>query len=362
MKLIDRYLLKNFLVPLGYCLTAFILIYMVFDLFDNLSNFIKAGTPLPSVLKFYALLIPSVLVFIVPISLLLSALYSLSQLTKNNELTAMRASGISLYRLVTPFIGVGIAASLLVAVVNEVLAPWSAYWSYQFIESLDSQNEVNIYKARNLAYKNESYRRIWLIGTFDTRTFTMENVEMIQQREDDSDDYKIQAPKAQWLDGRWWLSNPVIQRYDKRGHPMGPPKVETNLELTECSETPEDFLNEIKDPAYLSSRAIIEYLRTHQQLSDSTIARIKVDLHYRQAMPWTCLVVVLLGIPFGSQTGRKGALLGIILALSLFFSYYILINVGMVFGKKQMLEPWLSVWLPNMVFFIIGSVLVHRMR
>ena len=116
MKLIDKYLLRNLMVPLGYCLAAFALIYVVFDLFDNMSDFIDAKTPLASVLQFYSLLMPSVLIFIAPVSLFLAVLYSLSHLTKNNELTAMRSCGVSLLRLMTPMIAVGLIASVIVGV------------------------------------------------------------------------------------------------------------------------------------------------------------------------------------------------------------------------------------------------------
>ena len=98
MKLVDKYLLRSLAVPLVYCLLGFCLIYVIYDLFDNLPDFIDAATPLPEVLRFYALLMPSVLIIIAPISLLLAVLYSLSSLTKNNELTAMRAMPPSLVR------------------------------------------------------------------------------------------------------------------------------------------------------------------------------------------------------------------------------------------------------------------------
>jgi len=75
-----------------------------------------------------------------------------------------------------------------------------------------------------------------------------------------------------------------------------------------------------------------------------------------------CLIVTLIGIPFGAQTGRKGAFLGAILAIGLFFGFYVLINVGVALGKEQTIRPWLAGWLPNLFFLGVGSVLVYRMR
>jgi lipopolysaccharide export system permease protein len=363
MKLIDRYLLQRLLLPLAYCLAAFMLIYVIYDLFDNLPDFVEGQTLISDVFKFYMMLMPSVLIFIVPVSMMLAVLYSLSSLTKNNELTAMRASGVSLYRLIVPFIAVGVAASALVAVVHETVGPWSAYWTYQFLRQERRKGQaVDVYVAHNLAYKNEVGHRIWMLNQFDTRTYEIHQVEVIQQRDDGSDLAKIQAKRAMWLDGRWWFMDVATQEYDRDGHPMGPPEYERRREMMDLTEKPSNFLDEIKDPQFLSSVQIHRFLRTHPHLSSDTVARIKVDMHHRLAMPWTCLIVTLMGIPFGAHTGRKGALLGVALSLTLFFVLYILINVGLAFGKKDMIDPWVAAWTPNLLFLGIGLFLVNRMR
>jgi len=362
MKLIDKYLLQTLLMPLFYCLAAFILVYVIYDLFDNLSDFVEAGSPIMDVVKFYGLLIPSVLIFIAPVSLLLSVLYSLSQLTKNNELTAMRASGVSLYRLMVPFMIVGFLASVGVAIINETIGPWSAYWTNQYVRSQRHKGEKDVYVAFNLAYKNEQDRHIWMVGAYNTRNFELIRPEVILQREDGSDIAKIQAKKGQWLDERWWFMDVALQQYNENGHPIGPPRFERRREMTELTETPIDLLNETKEPDYLSSRDLYNFLQTHQHLSHDTIARHTVNMQHRLAIPWTCFVVTLLGIPFGAHTGRKGALMGVVLSLSLFFGLYILINLGLAMGKEEILLPWVAAWAPNIIFIFIGSVMVYRMR
>jgi lipopolysaccharide export system permease protein len=362
MKIVDKYLLKAVMVPLAYCLAAFVLIYIIYDLFDNLPDFVEARTPLFSVVQFYCFLMPSVLVIIAPVSLMLAVLYSLSHLTKNNELTAMRACGISLYRLMTPLVILGLLASAIVASVHETLGPWSAYWAHQFIVMQKSKGEIATHLVSPLPYRNEPGRRDWMIGEFNTKTFEMTHVNLIQQRPDGSDEYRIQAKSGRWLDGRLWLNDLSVQSYDPESNPQGPPRFEIHREMTDFNETPQDFINEIKDPEFLSSLEILTFLQTHKRLSHEKIARIRVDLHYRLAMPWTCLIVTLLGIPFGAQSGRRGAFLGIVLALGLFFGFYVFVNVGLAFGKKQLIAPWVGGWLPNLLFFTLGLILIHRMR
>ena len=117
MKIIDKYLLRTFMVPLVYCLVGFSMIFVIFDLFDHFSDFMEAKTSLLDILKYYLFILPSILSYIVPISLLLSVLYALSTLTRSNELTAMRASGVSLYRLMLPFMTMGLLFALAVLTV-----------------------------------------------------------------------------------------------------------------------------------------------------------------------------------------------------------------------------------------------------
>jgi len=364
MKLIDRYILTNILTPLTYCLVAFLMLFVIFDLFSNLSDFIDAGTPMPYVLKYYVYIIPSAMIFVVPISLLLAVLYGLSQLTRNNELTAMRASGVSLYRLVAPLILLGMLASIAVAVINETLAPKSAYWTQQFIGAeKHKDDDISFYISRNLPFKHPVSRRIWMIGEFDRQTYAMRSISIIQQREDGSDAERITAREGQWKDGRWVFQEVQRQKLDQRGNIMGPPSpLAAQQVMWELEETPTDFINVTKDPEFLSSRELLDFIDAHQHLSSSTIARYMVDLHYRLALPWTCLIVTLLGLPIGAHTGRRGAMGGIAMALLLFFSFYVMMNLGMAYGKKEIVVPWLAVWLPNMLFLGIGIISVYRMR
>lgn len=364
MKLLDKYLLRTLLVPLAYCLSAFLLLYIVFDLFNNLSDFVEAGTPLRRIAQFYAYLLPSALFIIFPISLLLAILYALSTLTKTNELVAMRACGISLWRLMVPFVAVGLVVSMLVTIVNETIAPSCAYWTYKFLKAEKHKGNVDVFVANMLGFVNAPANRDWMIGSFDTRTFKMQDVRLTQRYADGTSE-KIQAANAEWLDGRWWFFEVVRQRYDKDGNPMGRVRFEPREEMADITETPVDFLNEIKDPLenpeYVSAREIRHFMRTHR-LAPSALARLQVNLHQRLAMPWTSLVVALFGIPLGAQSGRRGAFVGIVSAIFTFFIFFALVQFCSALGKKGSLDPVLAAWLPNIVFFCAGGVLLYRMR
>ncbi len=362
MKLVDRYLIRTFLGPFLYCLAGFLMIFVIADLFDNLSDFLEARTPVRLIGFYYLVLIPSQLAQITPVSLLLGVLYSLSTLTKNNELTAFRASGISILRLMTPIIAAGLLMSIGMAILHETVAPQADYWCHTFRREQGQADPANVHVYRQLAVKNQSANRFWLMGAFDTRDFSMKQVEVLQQRPDTSDERKIWADDVRWLDGRWWFRDVKEQQYDNDGNPLGAPRFALQEEMMQLDEQPSFFLNEVKDPRFLSSRELAGYIAAHPYRDEADLARVRVDLHHRLATPWTCLVVTLLGIPFGTTTGGKGAMRGIALSIGLFFSYYVVSNVSLALGKSMSIPAALAGWLPVSLFLVLGGFLIYRMR
>jgi len=362
MKLIDKYIFNQFMVPLIYCLITFSMLFVIVDLFDHLSDFIDAQTPLLDVFRYYVYVVPSLLIYIAPISLLLGLLYSLWQLSKHNELTALRASGISFYRITVPIMIVGIVLSLVISILQETVAPRATYWAWEFINRQKKGGDISMRYASNLPYKNEDQRRIWIISKFDLESHAMQGVKVVQQRPDGSDLEAIRAEEAKYFDGKWWLFNVNSQKYDFYNNPIGAPTHEPLRQMAEWNETPENFMHEVTSMEFLSARDLWSFLVARKNLSEKTRARILVDMHARLAMPWTCIVVTIFGIPFGVRTARKGALTGVISALLTFFLFYFLMTIGQWLGKNQIVDPAISAWMPNVFFLMAGFFLMLRTR
>jgi len=360
MKILTKYLLSSIIQPLFYCLMGFTLLFVINDLFDNFSDFLESGIRPLEIVQYYSLEIPPVIVLILPVCLLLSMLYSLSRLTRHSEITAMRAGGVSIYRIVTPFIGIGVVATLISGFINEVVAPDAAYHAEQFLEYQTSDKGEEIYFAHSIALKNADH--VWMIQKFDTRDLSMYNVELVEQRNDSSNAVKYQAEKALWLDGRWWFMDLTVQHYNEKGDLSGAPEIILQKEMRELTETPQTFMSEIKDPEYLSSAEMLHYLESKTDISESTRNRLKVDLHARLSAPLICLIVTLLGVPVGAHSGRRGAFAGIMAAVTLFFIFYALQLTSQYIGKQELIPAWLGGWLPIIVFGTISPFMIHRFR
>ena len=362
MRLTDKYLLGEFLMPLIYCLLAFCMVFVVYDLFDHLPEFLEVRTPLALIGIYYGCMLLSLADYLLPASLLLSILYALWRLTRSSELVAMRASGISLYRALLPFLVVGLVATVVSAGSRELLGPRAAQWAAEFAE-----NDFELPKRRvrrNIPYMNSRDRRVWMIDEIDmNRPERLLGVTVSQERVDGSKAMEITAARAEWLDGRWWFFDGYLSHF----HPTAAPKPPEHItalwaEFSELSETPSIFVNSIKPWSFLSIVEMDQYLRDHRRLSREERTRKKVDIHSRLAMPWTCFIVTLFGIPVGARTGRQSILSGVFAAMALLFAFYGVIQIGVILGKTQRVAPWLGAWLANIIFLGAGLDMVRRMR
>ena len=365
MKLVTRYLLGHLGRPWMYIMAGFSIIAILVDLFSNFVDFTEAGTPIRVVLLYYAILLPTYLPYLLPVSLLLALLYALWQLGKNSELTAMRACGLSLTQLITPYLITGLLASFLLLGVNELFNPWAMHWTRQFKAMQGSPNVSQAHLAVNLAYKNVPGRRIWRINSFDPRpssSFEMRGINLTQQRPDGSDEFRMDAARARWIDNHWWFEKVETQYYDANNDRSGSAESSPAIEMTMLAESPKDFMNEIKESSERSAAEIVKFIATHKGISEDTRNRLMVDFHYRLAAPWLCLIVILIGVPFGIHTGRRGMGMGILLALLVFFAYYVLMGLGLAYGKQMMIHPVPAGWLPGAIFFFLGLVLLRRIR
>ncbi len=360
MKLVTRYLLGHLRRPWLYVLAGFSTVAILVDLFDSFVDFMDAGTSLRQILLYYAILLPTFMPFLLPISMLLALLYALWQLGKNSELTAMRASGLSLTQLITPYLLTGLAASLFLLAVNEGFNPWATHWVRQF-KHLQSTGESAF--LRPVAYMHAAGLRDWRIDFFDVRpasSYEMRTIKLTQQRPDKTIEYEMKADRGRWLDGHWWLENVVTRFYDANNEPSGPVESLPSAEMVELTETPRDFIDSLKAEDERSAADIRRYL--HNDVSKEYRDRLMVNYHYRLASPWLCIIVVLVGVPFGMHTGRQGMGLGILLALLTFFGYYVLMLLGLAWGKSGLIPPVLAGWAPGLVFLTLGTVMLHRIR
>jgi lipopolysaccharide export system permease protein len=352
MRILDKYLLREFALPLLYCFDAFLMLWIAQDLLGNLSDFIQFHARFGQVLHYYLIVLPQPIVQIIaPVSLLLAVLFCLATLGKHNELIAFRASGISVFRLSMPLLAVGVLASLLVFGVNEAFVPKSQERADAFMNELQGKGEKNI--VENFFFFNSVERRDWYARRFNRQTGVMQELVQVYERRPDGTEFRIDAETARWIDGGWRF---YVARING-----GPLVAETNF--PSIREPPKRLALEGRRPEELSSSELRRYIRALQR-SGSTqhITEYQVTLHYRYAFPLTCFIVIWLGIPLGMRVSRSGPMLSVGVALLLVVTFYFMTSITLAMGRGDRIPPALAAWLTNAIFAAVGAVLFARVR
>jgi len=362
MKMMHKYLLKEYLAPVIFCLAGFCSIYIVCSLFDNLSKFMDAQTPPLLIAKYYLYFLGPNIENLIPASLLLATLYTLWQLSRHNEITAMRASGVSFKSIMTPFLCVGVIFSIATSVIKETWSPQATIWTRDFARNNWQEPTQKI--ENNLIYYDRITHRRWIIGSMDMKNSSiLHNLEIREEREDGSKSREIMTPRAEYMDGTWWMFGGNENSYSPSGGRTNSSSIsKRGTEFTDIIETPEDIVIDKIPPEARSSREIKKIIARSQGQSSKSKARLKADFHNRLAMPWACLIITLFGLPLGARTGRQSALAGIITALVCFFCFYGLIQIGMLLAAKRVIWAWLGAWLSNIVFSVVGITMISKVK
>ena len=363
MKILQKYVLREFLLPFAYCFGTFYGLYVLSTLFSTFKRISEAHPPAVFVMRYLVGYMSPYVVWLLPASLMLAALYTMWSFCHHSEIIAMRANGLSYATVVAPMLGVATVAAVLCMLNQEFYAPQGR----EFARRAEASNFHRLPPAiQPVDYYNYAARRIWRINRLNLESpNVLEGVRISIERPNGRKIVDIDCQRAEYLDGLWWLYTPQYQYFDENGNPIEAP-ANPLLKLSvrpmpHFNETPHDFVMEGKEWDYLSLRDMISRVEAHPQTGD---AAKMYDIHARIAMPWACIVITLFAIPAGVATGRQGVFKGVLLAIALFFGFYMASNGCMLLAKNknELLEPWLAAWLPNITFLGAGLGLFARLR
>jgi lipopolysaccharide export system permease protein len=365
MRLLQRYLLREFSVPLVYCLAGFLIFWISFDLISALDDFQEHQTRSGQIVLYYLLKLPEVLLVVMPVALLLALLYALTNHARHQEITAMRAAGLGVWVISAPYLLVGFAFSVILFLLNEWWLPHSG----EQAERIRDRGLATPALSR-LVFQNAQDNRNWNIKGYHSRSREMEapRLEWILP---DGSRRQILAERAAWTNGAWEFYQ-VQEFYYPPGQDALPQPMQTNrLVLRSLRETPELFESELKVSSLSSARAarkvslsvsdILNYRSLHPRLEPRERALLSTQLHARLAAPWTCTIVVLIALPFGMAPGRRNVMVGVASSIVIGFVYFILLRVGLALGTARVLPGFVAAWLPNVIFAVLGILLTRRM-
>ncbi len=353
MRIIDRYLIRGVIYSVVYCWVAFICFYILIDLSGNLDDLLEERVAFKVVLDYYLNLAPLILVQVSPIALLLAVLYKFGDLSKYNELTAMKAGGMSLYRLIAPLLLLALILSLLMILVNESAVPRAARKAYELKRERMGRDR---YIWEEIAYRGLKGRE-YSIKLLNTKDNLMKNITITEYRDGDIMASRIDAEEARWKDGEWILYSVVIREFLPGGKISFEEFEEMRMDI---EETPEDFSQRQPKPEEMSFGELRCYIGKLRERGHTPRAEL-VNLHSKISHPFINLVILLLGIPFSLHLRRGGMVIGFGIAVGIGFLFHLATHIGSALGK-DILPPVVGAWLPNILFGGIGLALLHRAK
>lgn len=364
---LDRYTLRTFLHPLVFCFVSFGSLWVIMDLLDNLKDFQQAKSSLADVLGFYLALLPYIYVTVMPVAVLLAVLYALTRMSRANEIIAMLGAGRSLAQVLRPVFLCTAYAVVLSLCANYYWAPRAEGNRKAVVRALEEKGTDSI-MASSIMFRNEQTHRTWYAATFP---FSLrsghERMHGVQVREENADGTlarTILAPTAGWSPGRGWrfydgkvlvyhngTVEEDIQEFPRRADG---PRV---LEAPEIEETPWSIVSYALRADFMSVPEITSYLHAHPKAANDKLAPFRTHFWHRFALPLQALALVLVAAPLGVAYSRRGSVGGIAGSVFIFFIFMFVNNLFLNLGKGGHLPPWLTVWMPHLLFGTLGWVL-----
>ena len=358
MRILSRYVLREYLVPLFYCMTGFVSIYVLFELFGSFSRIADAHLPFGVVVAYFCAYLAPYFEWLAPAALMLAALYTMWNFCRHSEIVAMRANGIGFLSISAPILAVACLMAAFVWWVNDDYVPRRAQWARVMRNAKFSAGKIE--SAGDILYCNADDNRTWSVGSLgDPSARTLRDVRVTVDRPDGGARLmNVTAPSAEFLDGEWWFHDAQVRHYDADGVEAKSPAPELDALRFRCfpefRERPEDFLMQNREWAYNSVADRFHYLRTNSDMTAETRRKCVYDTWAKILAPLACIVITLFAIPAGIASGRQSVFRGVIGALLMFFSYYGLVIGCMVGASCGWLPPVLAAFLPPTLFLFLG--------
>ncbi|MGK0310098.1 MAG: lipopolysaccharide export system permease protein [Lentimonas sp.] len=368
MSLIDRYILKEWVQGFALILGLIVGILILQNMYDSLPDLLGMNARPEEIVFYYTLALPIYLPLILPIAFLVSLLFSLGNLHRNNEIVAMRASGAGLLRISRSLWCVGIALTGLIFYLTASLVPFSVEQSRTFINNLEYKSEEGVTSSKdqglvhNLGFDNRKDRRLWFMDRFSERAWLGLGVNVFIRGEDGQELERILASEAYFDDtmGHWvFLKGRELVFDPETGDPIRTITFEEKV-FDAFYEDPSLMLALHKDPKELSIFELRRIIETIPPEENPAVLAYLMRYHSLLAGPFSCLVVVGLAVPLSVSGVRSNPMIGVLVCMGCLLVFYLLTVIATILGELGIVPPLIAAWVANVVMFGTGIGLFRR--
>jgi len=356
--ILDRYLVREYMVLMGIGLAVAATLFVVIDLLQTLDRFIRIKPPLLYVFEHFLFRVPAALHDGLPVVTLVATIFLFLALARYHELTAMKAAGMSLYRVALPILLVGLGVAFVSGLFQEIVLPRLNEWG----------DEVDRVKIRGQLPRHlQSRERLWL-RTSDTRFYRIELLapgtgDMYGMTVLEVDPTfrllsRLDARRAHVTPEGWEMTDGAFREFGPKGEVSTIPFAMTALDMQEDLD---DFTKIQKPIAAMSYWELKDYIG-RLQATGFQVKKYLVELYSKLSFPLVNMIMVLVAIPFSLQAPRGGRLFGVGLAIAIMAGYLVVHYIALAFARADLLPPLLAAWTANIIFLGLGTSLFLRAR
>jgi LPS export ABC transporter permease LptG/LPS export ABC transporter permease LptF len=362
--ILDDYVLREFLLTFVMVLVTFVMLMLIFTFFELLSDIIKNKTPLVTVGEYLINLTPSMIYLITPLSVLIGVLVVFGIMTRNSELTAMKATGVSLYRIAVPVIAIAAVLSVSLFMFDELYLP-QANRKQEALRNVIKGKPAETFEhpGRKWIFGQQRQgqpNRIFYYEYFDSDIDTFGNISIFEFSPGSfTIGKRIFASTAHWEPklNAWVFEDGWERSYtgsDVTSYETFPVKT-----FSEIIEQPAYFKKEVRQSSEMNFGELAAYIHDLRQSGFNTVP-LRVQLNHKIAYPLITLVMAVLAIPFALSMGKRGSLSGIATAIGVAITYFVVSGFFEAMGNVSWLPAVLAAWSPDLLFGLAGAYLLLR--
>ena len=357
VRILDRYILAEWAKVFALSMLSFMGLLLLSEGYNWIPDFLGWGASIGTIVSYLLLGLVKSLSMLIPISLLISVIFVLATMNRNQEISAARAAGIGMWRLTAPLWAAGLFMAGLLSLLNAVLVPEALEARNGLVEeaqfaALKAKGGAALPKgqASSVSFENSAARRLWLISSLGLTTGQAFEVIVHTFDEKNREVRCITARFAEFkrIGGRWrWTFREGRDlRFDPAtGSLMAQPRFK-ELTLPDYDDDPEVMFYSTKDPDKLSLREVSRFVEQAGSNPGGQNAAYAMRYHSILSAPVICLVVVAVAIPFSVRAGRISPMVGVAKTFGLFLAFYFLSSFCSAFGESGALPPMIAAWIP----------------
>ncbi len=354
MRLLSRYVARQFLGTFVVLVLSLPLLFVVTDVTDNLDRYLGRGLGFRAVSLAYLYQIPQFLQWAFPIAALVATVFTIGNMTRHHEITAAKAGGVSFGRLLAPILALGALLSVAALGLGELVPVTNS----RRAELLGERRDFGSYRS-DFVFQTAGGRSL-SVRQLDPGGGSMTGVLLEREATLSAPGLHETAERAIWTANEgWMLEDGYLRLLGAGGEEQTCQFAE--LRIPSLRETPADLLAEPKEPDEMRYAEMTRFIEAIDRSGGDT-RPLRVDRAQKVTLPIAVLVIILFGAPLATSSQRGGAAYGIGLSLAVTMIYLMLFRVAKAVGSSGALDPIVAAWLPNILFLIAGLVLLRRVR